>query len=658
MLWYGRSIRFSDAVLEGDLAATFLQYHPGVTVMWLSGFGLQLFARLRGLTTGHLQGTRPIETGVIAEAVRAGVLPLALTVALCIALSYHLIRRLAGRRVAFTAGVLLALDPLYIARSQVLHVDGLLATFMLVSALFVLNHVRHRRRSDLILSGVFGGLALLTKSPSLFLVPYTILVMGVHGLTGPEARLSRWRWWVGRTAVILRKVALWTLVAAVTFVGVWPAMWVTPMDVLKEIGQGINVNVEHAHTNPMFFNGRIVDPAESPGPLFYLVTLGWKTTLVTLPMLCVGVVLAVVRLRSDRRSSIIVVLIAAYAIFFTAQMCLGARMAPRYIVPAFLGVDIVAAFGVVWMAKGAVKARRWRSSRWVETAIPGALLILQAGVILPRHPYYGTLYNPLLGGARTARHMILLQQEGEGLDLAAQYLNALPDAGGTVVGVDRHGAEMVGRTFLGSVTAIDAPEADYRLYFINQVMRKLHVEEWGPLYALDGQRDPLYRVAFGGVPYVRIYRSEIDMPALETEYEVMYQLGDHIRLERVKLNAEMTIPGGVVSVKPYWVSDGGVEESYKVFCHVLSADKEMIGQRDDFPLGGSRPTSTWQHGEGIEDRYRVQLDREAEPGRYELSIGMYDPETMARVPVYTRTGDRALNDRIVLGEIVVADSEW
>jgi hypothetical protein len=176
---------------------------------------------------------------------------------------------------------------------------------------------------------------------------------------------------VGRTAVILRKVALWTLVAAVTFVGVWPAMWVTPMDVLKEIGQGINVNVEHAHTNPMFFNGRIVDPAESPGPLFYLVTLGWKTTLVTLPMLCVGVVLAVVRLRSDRRSSIIVVLIAAYAIFFTAQMCLGARMAPRYIVPAFLGVDIVAAFGVVWMAKGAVKARRWRSSRWVETAIPG-----------------------------------------------------------------------------------------------------------------------------------------------------------------------------------------------------------------------------------------------------------------------------------------------
>jgi hypothetical protein len=129
-------------------------------------------------------------------------------------------------------------------------------------------------------------------------------------------------------------------------------------------------------------------------------------------------------------------------------------------------------------------------------------------------------------------------------------------------------------------------------------------------------------------------------------------------LERVKLSDEMVIPSSELVVKPYWTSDGEVARSYKVFCHLLSPAKELLAQRDDFPLGGSRPTSTWERGEVIEDRYRLDLDRSAEPGRYELSLGMYDPETMERLPAYTAAGERVPNDRIVIGEIVVADISW
>jgi hypothetical protein len=166
-------------------------------------------------------------------------------------------------------------------------------------------------------------------------------------------------------------------------------------------------------------------------------------------------------------------------------------------------------------------------------------------------------------------------------------------------------------------------------------------------------------VAFGNVPYVRVYRNEVDAPlATVPEYEVAYLLGDHIRLERVTLDAGLVIPGGTLVVRPTWTSDGQVERSYKVFCHVLSADKVLLAQRDDLPLGGARPTTTWRRGEVIEDRYRIDLDRYAEPGRYELSIGMYDAETMERLPVHTAAGERVLNDRIVLGEIVVANIVW
>jgi hypothetical protein len=139
---------------------------------------------------------------------------------------------------------------------------------------------------------------------------------------------------------------------------------------------------------------------------------------------------------------------------------------------------------------------------------------------------------------------------------------------------------------------------------------------------------------------------------------VDYHLGDHIRLQRVTLDTDLVIPSSALIVRPYWTSDGQVEHSYKAFWHLLSADRELLAQRDDLPLGGSRPTPSWQPGEVIEDRYKIDLGRDAEPGHYELSLGMYDAETMERLPAYTATGERVLNDRIVLGVVEVANIAW
>jgi hypothetical protein len=232
-------------------------------------------------------------------------------------------------------------------------------------------------------------------------------------------------------------------------------------------------------------------------------------------------------------------------------------------------------------------------------------LVLQASVTLPRHPYYGTLYNPLLGGARSARHVLPLQEEGEGLELAARYLNTLPDASNTIVGVDRNAAAMFGRNFIGSPSEMSDSAADYRVYTVNQVMRQVHVDEWGRLFALDRQSDPVYTAAFGVVPYVRVYRNDIGTLApTAREYPATYHLGDHIRLERVTLSTELVIPSGKLVVRPYWTSDGQVERSYKAFWHLLSADRELLAQRDDLPLGGSRPPLAARRGDrgSLQDR--------------------------------------------------------
>ena len=280
--------------------------------------------------------------------------------------------------------------------------------------------------------------------------------------------------------------------------------------------------------------------------------------------------------------------------------------------------------------------------------------MLQAALVLPRHPYYGTLHNRLLGGSRVAQHILPLQDQGEGLDLAGQYLNTLPHAQRASAGLHQRGAAMFRRNFVGLTTGTDDPRADYRVYFVNQVMRQLEIDTWGALWEADQKSEPLWTVAFGGVTYVWVYGSPPEEPAPDgPEYEVSYRLGEHIELKNVRLSTQMLAPGDTLTVVPVWVSDGEVERSFKVFCHLLSASGDLVGQRDGLPLYGVRPTPSWRAGEIIEDSYEILLDDDVPPGEYELSVGMYDAETLERLAAYDATGERLPSDRILVGSLRV-----
>jgi hypothetical protein len=654
MLWYYRALHFSDALLARDWAGTYQSYHPGVTTMGLSAIGLRLFAWQRGLSSEQLLGVEPTVPGTVNDAVTAGVVPLAFAIALCIALSYVLLKRITDQRVAFIGSFLLALDPFHITYSQVLHVDALLATAMFVSVLFLLSYLHRARRLDLILSGVFAGLALLTKSPSLFLLPYAALAVGAYRLgmlrsdVGAEVRE---RGWGRRLWALVRALLIWGGVVAVVFVLLWPAMWGQPLDALGRMRERVTFHVETAHFNPVFFNGRIT--FEDPGLPFYLATIGWKTTLVTLPMVLAALVFALLRLRRSGHSRM-VWLLAAYVVCFTLQMGLSARKEPRYLLPVSPILDVIAAFGLVQCAEAIGSLRPWRKRRWLPTAIVVLALVLQASVVLPHHPYYGTHHNSLLGGTRVAQRILPLQDQGEGLDLAAQYLNGLPRAQQARAMVHPLGAELFERSFIGFTSAVRDPWINYRVYYVNQVVRHLDSEGWEEAWNADRRTTPLWSVAFDGVTYVWVYGAPPEEPAAGgPEVEVDYRLGEHIRLNRVRLSAETLMPGDTLTAVLIWESDGQIKGNYTVFCHLLSASGELVAQRDGPPVYGVRPTPGWRAGEVIEDSYDIFLDGDLAPGEYELSVGMYDPETMERLAAYAVDGERLPEDRIVAGSLRV-----
>ncbi len=72
---------------------------------------------------------------------------------------------------------------------------------------------------------------------------------------------------------------------------------------------------------------------------------------------------------------------------------------------------------------------------------------------------------------------------------------------------------------------------------------------------------------------------------------------------------------------------------YTMFVHLTSGDGFVKTQHDRQPFDGLRPTSGWQPGLILADRYDLPLDDSLTPGEYLLLAGLYDPTTGERLAV-------------------------
>lgn len=104
-------------------------------------------------------------------------------------------------------------------------------------------------------------------------------------------------------------------------------------------------------------------------------------------------------------------------------------------------------------------------------------------------------------------------------------------------------------------------------------------------------------------------------------------------------------PGRPVPVVLYWRADAATSTPETVFVHLLDGENHVVGQRDEPPLHGARPTTGWIHGEYLTDSHDLPVDPQLQPGTYEIEVGMYDPRSGARAS----TGTPA--NRIVIGSI-------
>lgn len=110
-------------------------------------------------------------------------------------------------------------------------------------------------------------------------------------------------------------------------------------------------------------------------------------------------------------------------------------------------------------------------------------------------------------------------------------------------------------------------------------------------------------------------------------------------------------PGETLPVTLYWRSLGTMDTSYTVFVHLLNPRNQVVSQRDEAPVQGTRPTTSWVPGEYLVDVHDLAIDATVPPGTYQIEVGLYDPRSGQRVA--TGTPD----NRILIGLVEIQATE-
>ena len=585
--WIGRTERFYDALPTGNWPETYQTGHPGVTVMWLGSLGLWLEQALHNTISWNT--TAPLLAHLAWMR-----LPSAILHALLVPIAYLLMRQLITPRTALFAALLWATNPFLMAHARLLHMDALLTDFVACSLFSLLLACQQHNKTTnaqsratgwwLSGSGVFAGLALLTKGPALILLPMaglllfwqlptptltTLLVKSVQPLGAQAARLPQVGVWrcqtptlsprphvsteslIARLRTSLATYLRWLAVALFIVLLLWPALWSTPVMALdgyrnKILGEGRNPFV-----NAQFFFGQTVS---DPGPLFYPVSTIFRMT----PLTLIGILLLplIVRRHTQDNSTQrqVLVVLTACILFWMLVMTLGPKKFDRYLLPIWPLLLVLAATGwntllqliEHWLAQTARRNNHQPANNTLPLThrlLPiGFLSILAMALLYPiiaYHPTYLSYYNPLLGGGKVAQQTLLIGW-GEGNDKVGTYLSKqIEQTPGAILATDTRLLEPFVNVPVLHLSKLNEGIASYAVLDLPSLQRNLYPER----FATIQQEPPLHRITMHDIEYAQIF--QLPHPCA---HPINAQFAESLHLHGVTITRQTN----VITVTPSW----------------------------------------------------------------------------------------------------------
>jgi hypothetical protein len=490
-----------------------------------------------------------------------------------------------------------------------------------------------------------AGLALLTKIPALIILPWIGVVAGVG-----FAWNRNWQFWT-------KALLIFGLATAVTFIVLWPAMWVAPVETVKLIIHESFVMGEVGLGRDTFFLGEV---GRDPGWFFYPYVLAFRLT----PLICLGLVGSLFFLWSGRtlltspalrrqeikRPSAKVMaggMLLLYIIFTILLASLSPKKTDRYIMGVIPPLILLAGLGLEWLVDqlrqkwpwltskqgadaptlptlsvGVSASRRHASvqaARTTQVIVLLGLILGQLFFVISNYPYLLTFYNPLLGGfARAVKEVPT--GWGEGIEQAVRWVNQQPDA--AHLKISSWYPNIAKYYTVGE--ALEFPDrghhqlqADYTIFYLNQILRE---KPNRVLLHYFQQKEPVYTVEQAGVPYVWVYKAPGLKAVGQPEIVGRAQLYGYT-LDPPKLQA-----GTETEVTLYFLTEEVELPKNETFGVSLET-----GDGQSWGSWQNAPTNHWLVDEFMEWRGTLRLPPAISPGDYFLEVKLIDTNINSEV---------------------------
>lgn len=371
--WLRRSDDFIQRLSHGRLKESYVTYHPGVTVMWLSGGAKRIYYNFVKTTTGiNIKKSN----GVVAPqyfqtTLAVAKIPLVIFISLLLALSAIILNQIGLSKLHIIIfALLLSLEPFFLGVSTQLHLTGLETALGFSAIVATLYYLKTSNRKLLIGVGVIVGLGLLTK------VSFLVITMFVYALI-----LYKNLQTFSKESIknLIIDCAIISLPILVTVMILWPATWLDTKRVINSIIlQG-------------FKETALVDePSDSITKikwLFYPEVIIAKSLTITSLLFVSSIFIIFLQKKSETRKTLLVFLIfIAYYLFL---MTIPSKVMHRYVVVIYPFVIACASYVLVLIIR--------RLDRISLSILLSALVFYYIFSLYLTFPNYSMYYSELVG---------------------------------------------------------------------------------------------------------------------------------------------------------------------------------------------------------------------------------------------------------------------
>lgn len=637
--WFFRGSGFWVRVLLGNFQDTYFQHHPGVPTMWLDGFGVLFGCVVDHWFPPHLtlepesvrscvrvlreQNFVPIDFYVLTRVIQAVVTSALMT------LSSWFMLRLFNLKIAILWLVILTLEPFFLAYQRLVITDSLQCGFILVSVLALFLHWRlGSKKVYLSLSGIMMGMAIATKTTTLLLFPGLMAIAILTELNYFQPMFPK-----KGIAQQAKDIGIWTFCLVATFILIWPAMWVAPLETMNRLVSGLQQETQRGY---LFFLGR---SHRRINALFYPIVILYRLSPVLLVSSFISFLLASL---PTWRPQILYqkYLVANFILIlsFLWVVSLPGNKLDRYILPIvpFLALNGAIAIFIVLKRIQQYLTHRYpqifsnvsQTSRLSFNTVVVTILAIQLITIYPFFPYYISYYNPFIGGGKTAKFIIMMGN-GEGLDQAGAWLNRQPNPQNLVVAGPYRAAFApyvqgevlaVPRHFGGSWTERWLRNANFLVFYINQLQRNLPDPNVIDYFTRQGS---LHTVQLNGVDYASIYLGPIARPEeMQTLTSTRELIGnDQLQLRGYTLASDSLQPGESLELTLYWDILQSMPSHSHFTISIQQGERVFLAIPRPL-LQGFLGDDPIEAGKTIRDHQSVALPATLPPGEYQIGVSV------------------------------------